>query len=201
MCSEKKRCAEGQDTALGDNALIKMAADMGAADARLIEPTNVVVSEWVRLKCQYGCPSFGKRLTCPPFTPTIDEVKRTLSEYSRILIVKFDQPPISKKIGAEGFVKEFNRRQRRVNEATLNIEKQLVMKGYYKAFALEPGICVRCKECVAEQGKCKHPTEARPSPEALAINVFSTVKNVGWNLEVKTDVYQSWINYALILLE
>jgi predicted metal-binding protein len=140
-------------------------------------------------------------LTCTPFSPNIDDVRRILAEYSKILIVKFEQSSISKKLSAEGFMKEFNKRQRRVNEATLNVERQLLMKGYYKAFALEPGICNRCKQCVTQQGKCRHPTEARPSPEALAIDMFSTVKNAGWDLELKTDVYQSWTNYALILLE
>lgn len=179
----------------------KLALDLGASESKLISPDSVVIREWVRLKCQYGCPEFGKRLTCPPFTPTVDQVRRILSEYSRILIVKFEQQPISKKTGAEGFMKEFNKRERKVKETTLKIEKQLVLKGYYKAFALEPGECNRCKECVAQQGKCRHPREARPSPESLAIDMFSTVKNAGWNIEVRTDMYQSWTNYALILLE
>jgi predicted metal-binding protein len=191
----------GSDCTQESVDLSKLALDVGASESKTVSPDLVVVQEWVRLKCQFGCPEFGKRLTCPPFTPRIDEVKRILSEYSKIQIVKFDQPPISKRLGAEGFMKEFNKRQRRVNEATLNIEKQLLMKGYYKAFALEPGICNRCKQCVTQQGKCRHPTEARPSPEAFAIDMFSTVKNAGWDLELKTDVNQSWTNYALILLE
>jgi predicted metal-binding protein len=191
----------GSDCAQENVGLSKLALDVGASESKTVGSDLVVVQEWVRLKCQFGCPEFGKWLTCPPFTPNIDDVRRILSEYSKILIVKFDQSPISKKLGAEGFMKEFNKRQRRVNEATLNMERQLLRKGYYKAFALEPGICNRCKQCVTQQGKCRYPTEARPSPEALAIDMFSTVKNAGWDLELKTDVYQSWTNYALILLE
>jgi len=179
----------------------KLALELGASESKMIAPDSVVVREWVRLKCQYGCPEFGKRLTCPPFSPTVDRVRRALSEYNKILVVKFEQSPISKRIGAEGFMKELNKRERKVNEITLRIEKQLVLKGYYKAFALEPGVCNRCKDCALQQGKCRHPREARPSPESLAIDMFSTVKNAGWNIEVKTDVYQSWTNYALILLE
>nr|MDO8133614.1 DUF2284 domain-containing protein [Candidatus Njordarchaeum guaymaensis] len=184
-----------------DNSISKLALDLGASESKMISPDSVVIREWVRLKCQYGCPEFGKRLTCPPFVPTVDQIRRALSGYNKILILKFEQPPISKRIGAEGFMKELNKRERKVNEITLKIEKQLVLKGYYKAFALEPGVCNRCKECALQQGKCRHPKEARPSPESLAIDMFLTAKNAGWNIEVKTDVHQSWTNYALILLE
>jgi predicted metal-binding protein len=98
-------------------------------------------------------------------------------------------------------MKEFEKREREVNNATLKIEKQLLLKGYYKVFALEPGRCNRCSECVREPGKCRFPAEARPAPESLAIDMFGTVKNAGWGLEVKTDLFQSWTNNALILVQ
>ena len=32
------------------------------AEARVIEPASVVTAPWVRLKCQYGCQMYGKRI-------------------------------------------------------------------------------------------------------------------------------------------
>jgi predicted metal-binding protein len=124
-----------------------------------------------------------------------------LSEYRTILLVKFEQTPISGKSGGNEFIKEFDKRQREVNNTTLKIEKELMLKGYYKVFALEPGRCNRCSECVKEPGKCRFPAEARPAPESLAIDMFGTVENAGLGLEVKTNTFQSWTNYALILVE
>jgi predicted metal-binding protein len=186
----------GQD---GDE-LIKVALALGAGDARWIEPDQVAVREWVRFKCQYGCNLYAKRLTCPPFTPSVEEVKSVLSEYKKILILKFEQHSITEEDG-EKFIREFNKRQKNVNDVTLKVEKELMLKGYYKVFALEPGSCNRCDECTAQPGKCRFPTEARPSPESLAIDMFETVKNAGWSMEVKTEPNQNWTNYALIFVE
>jgi predicted metal-binding protein len=189
-----------QDVTHDDEELIQKASALGAEGAKLIEPDQVVVREWVRFKCQFGCPFFGKKLTCPPFSPSVDQVEKMLSEYNKILILRFEQPAI-KETNSDEFVKELNKRQKTVNDITLRIEKELMLMGYYKVLALEPGICNRCDECVAQQGKCRFPTEARPSPESLAIDMFQTVKNAGWRMEVKTSLNQNWTNYALIFVE
>ncbi len=38
----------------------------GATAARIVLPSSVVTSEWVRWKCQFGCPVYGMRHCCPP---------------------------------------------------------------------------------------------------------------------------------------
>jgi predicted metal-binding protein len=193
---DSKKQNDGHD----DHELIKIALALGAGDAKWIEPDQVAVREWVRFKCQYGCNLYAKRLTCPPFTPSIDEVKRMLSEYRKILVLKFEQRPITEE-DSEKFVKELNKREKNVNNITLKIEKELMLKGYYKVFTLEPGTCNRCNECAARPGECRFPKEARPTPESLAIDMFETVKNAGWSIEVRKDLNQNWTNYALILVE
>ena len=42
--------------------LEKMAFKDGACIIMAINPDDVVVGNWVRLKCQYGCPSYGKEI-------------------------------------------------------------------------------------------------------------------------------------------
>lgn len=36
-------------------------------DARIISPEKIVVSQWVRFKCRYGCKGYGKHFGCPAF--------------------------------------------------------------------------------------------------------------------------------------
>jgi len=68
--------------------LCRLAADMGA-EAKLIRVDDIVVRSWTRLKCQYGCGSYGRRLTCPPYTPTPDEFERILQDYKWAILLKF----------------------------------------------------------------------------------------------------------------
>jgi predicted metal-binding protein len=37
----------------------ELAVRMGAVDAKAIDPKSIVVKDWVRLKCQYGCGNYG----------------------------------------------------------------------------------------------------------------------------------------------
>nr|MDO8099415.1 hypothetical protein [Candidatus Njordarchaeota archaeon] len=47
------------DCAQKSTDLSKLTSDFGASESKTVSPNVVVVQEWVRLKCQYGCsPSF-----------------------------------------------------------------------------------------------------------------------------------------------
>ncbi len=45
------------------------AMERGMDGAKVIDPRSIVTAEWVRMKCQFGCPGYGGRLCCPPHTP------------------------------------------------------------------------------------------------------------------------------------
>jgi predicted metal-binding protein len=51
-------------------------------DFKWINPHNIVVSQWVRMKCMFGCKDYGKNACCPPNTPPVDECKSFFREYS-----------------------------------------------------------------------------------------------------------------------
>ena len=75
------------------NDLRRFALELGAKDARLIKAGDVVVRDWVRLKCRYGCSGYGKRLTCPPYSPTPDEFRRVLEGYGWAMLLKYRPKP------------------------------------------------------------------------------------------------------------
>jgi predicted metal-binding protein len=57
-----------------DNYLEKycaMGIERGATHAKQISPVSVVTAPWVRLKCQFGSPSYGMGHCCPPGTPDL----------------------------------------------------------------------------------------------------------------------------------
>ena len=64
----------------------ELALAAGAAEAKLIPARDIVIAEWVGLKCRYGCPGYDKRHTCPPRTPTPSEFARVLADYRHALL-------------------------------------------------------------------------------------------------------------------
>ena len=69
-----------------------LALKLGAAEARVIPAEQIVVENRVVLKCRVGCDDYGKKLTCPPHTPSVDEFRKMLKDYRHALIVRFKSP-------------------------------------------------------------------------------------------------------------
>lgn len=162
--------------------LHRRAMELGASEAVVLDASKIAVSEWVRLKCQFGCGNWGKNLTCPPHTPTPKRTRRILSEYSKSLLVH-----------KRGAWKDSHR-------VMIELERYAFAKGYYKAFAFNSGPCRLCEECDLERG-CRHPSEARPSLEACGIDVFATASAAGLPLRVVTSRDEKPNYYGLLLVE
>ncbi len=154
----------------------------GVIDACIISPSEVETAEWVRLKCQFGCGGFGQCLVCPPFTPTPEQMREVLDGYRRAVLIHCEPEAEVKAIVAE-------------------LERDIFLAGYWKAFGLGAGPCYFCKRCPVDEQECRHPDSARPSMEACGIDVFSTVKKVGFPIEVVRTTRQCPNYYGLILVD
>jgi hypothetical protein len=97
--------------------LLKRATELGAEKAKLIDTETVVMAEWVRWKCQYGCPLYEKDAFHPPFAPEAESTKKVLKEYTRAILLN----------GPNG---------QTLSEAAVKLEGEAYHRGYYKAFAL-----------------------------------------------------------------
>jgi predicted metal-binding protein len=171
---------------------LEKAKKYGVSWAKIIHPKNVVVAEWVRLKCQYGCGCYGTCLTCPPFSPTPEYTRKMLEYYSKALIMIHDIHPRPK---------ETERRQRRkMRKDIASLEREAFLDGYYKAFGMASGPCNICPTCDTAQ-PCKFEGLGRPSMEACGIDVYATLANVGYKLEVVTSHDQIWHYSGLILID
>ncbi len=168
----------------------------GIDEIFLISITDICVANWVQLKCKYGCNKFGKSWCCPPETPTPDQVRTTLNEYKKALL-------LCGSIKSTQFYRDNHQKRRKqvqIWKGTVAMERQLFLAGYYKAFALVAESCALCKECTYPLD-CKFPMDRRPSVESFSIDVFKTLQNIGKHFEIAKDVMKEHNCYSLILLE
>ena len=59
------------------------AVERSATSAKQINPDTIVTAAWVRMKCQFGCPEYGKGYACPPHTPTPEQTMEIIDCYHR----------------------------------------------------------------------------------------------------------------------
>jgi predicted metal-binding protein len=159
--------------------------------AKIIDVDQVVVADWVRLKCQYGCGAYGTRYTCPPYSPTPEETRKVLSGYSKALFYIFDH---------HGTYAKHRNRRRNMHKFLSKLEREMFLDGFYRAFGMASGPCNLCRSCDVTE-PCRHPREARPSMEACGIDVYATAKNAGFDLTVVRTFEDPCTFCHLILIE
>jgi predicted metal-binding protein len=159
----------------------------GACDVVEIRAADVVVADWVLEKCQFGCSGYNQCLTCPPRSPSPDQMRRILAGYQRALLVHF--------------VHEIRsvRQWPRVRKIMAGAERELFLDGFEKAWALAAGPCELCEECTLDE--CRHPKLARPAMEACGIDVFATAHAAGLPIQVVTSRDQPIDLYCLLLVD
>jgi len=168
----------------------KRAIEMGVEGAKSIDPGSIVTAEWVRMKCQYGCPGFGTSLCCPPRTPTPEMTRKVIDSYRKAILLHQRLAKGEKR--GEG--------RKPFSKAIVRLEIEIFLDGYYKAWSMGSGPCDLCKECNLS-GLCKHGLEARPSMEACGIDVFKTARDNGFPIEVVRTRDEERNMFGLILVE
>lgn len=164
----------------GYEELRQKALELGAKSAKVISIDTVVTAPWTRLRCQYGCVGYGRRLSCPPYSPTPEQTQAVLDCYSTGILM-------------EGELWK-------VNFILVALEREVFLSGYYKAWSMGEGPCHECDACALRAG-CRHPQQLRPSMEASGIDVFQTLRNNGIKANVATD-YDCAVRYwGLVLVE
>jgi len=167
------------------NRFCQLALKFGASGAKPIKAEDIIVGNWVRLKCQYGCGGYGKRLTCPPYSPMPKEFKKVLKGYEWAILLRFEP-------------KEPEYDWKSPHEVVVKLEREVFLSGYYSAFGLACGPCPYCDECNLKE--CVHPDLARPSMEACGIDVYATVRRAGFNLRVLKSRYEKPTYFSLLLI-
>ena len=120
----------------------------GYEDFKWFDPQKVVVAQWVRMKCEYGCPSYGRNASCPPNTPSVEACQRFFAEYSTGIVLHFQKVAPEKP----------DRRawSARPMSNWPSWTRDIFLAGYPKAFLLFMNWS-DCSECVPERKACKEP--------------------------------------------
>ena len=63
----------------------------GFTDFKWIDPKTIITAQWVRVKCEYGCPHYGRIASCPPNTPKVEECRRFFGEYRSGMVFHFQK--------------------------------------------------------------------------------------------------------------
>ncbi len=200
------------------NALSKLAKDLGATNAVPLDAQDVVIDERVRLKCLIPpCDDYGSNLMCPPYVMNVREFREVLSKYNWALLIQIEAqitPEMKNKIKQAGDVaalygdkkfldiykKSFGPARLKLHHIVNKVEAQANVLGYRFATGFKAGSCRLCVECIVTNSKgiCRHPYQARPSMEAVGIDVFQTAKNAGLPFDIIVKNKAVWNGLVLI---
>ena len=165
----------------------------GFDDFKWIEADVISVRNWVRMKCMYGCKDYGQNASCPPNVPPVSECREFVKEYEQIAIFHFsivlDKPEKRYALTCD------------INKQLLSLERDVFWKGFHKTFLLFLDSCTLCKHCSETREGCRNKADSRPTPEALGIDVFETVRKIGYPIQVLTDYDQPMNRYAFLFIE
>jgi predicted metal-binding protein len=164
----------------------------GFSNYRWIKPDDIIVANWVRIKCTFGCGDYGLG-TCPPNTPSVEDCRNFFREYEKALIVV-----LNKFADKDAYPSEWSKE---MTTKLLHIEREVFLMGFPKVFLLNQTCCSLCKDCPGSRIECKDKKNSRPSPESFAVDVYQTVRNAGINIHVIAENPAEINRIALLMIE
>ena len=180
------------------DAIIEEAIRQGAATAKRIPVSHIVLDERVRLKCQIPlCDSYNHNLMCPPRLPSVSEFRKILKLFSQAILIQITAPLAAK---PSQKTKDVYLPARKLHALINTVEKMAFEDGYHYATGLIGGCCRLCPECSALTPgiRCRHPFQARPSMEAMGIDVMSTLEKAGMACSFPVTDHVCWTGLLLI---
>jgi predicted metal-binding protein len=176
----------------GREAIEALILRHGYTEFKWIDPQKIVVSQWVRMKCMFGCGEYGQNASCPPNLPSVAECQKFFQEYRDAIIFRFE-----KKVDKP---KDRHAWSKQINLKLLKMEREVFISGCEKAFLLFMDSCGICTECSGERNTCQKPKLSRPTPEGMAVDVYTTVRQMGFPIRVCRDYSQEMNRYAFLMI-
>ena len=200
--------------------LCNLAQELGVSHAKAIDAKYVTADERVRLKCQVPrCDDYGLNLMCPPNVMPVADFIKILSRYKFAVLLQLNCPirqDMLKMIESEqgyltdlyqnkaflaSYHKTFTPAKKKLQEIVHRVESAAYSMGHTFATGFIAGSCRLCAECVAigSNEPCRQPFKARPSMEAMGIDVVQTAANAGLPFEAPPN--ETVVFNGLILIE
>ena len=157
-----------------------------------VEPDKIPVSQWVRIKCQYGCTNYGKKEICPPNVPSLKECKQFFNEYELSILIQMKTPHYK--------TPNYKKWCKNTNSELLSLEKTLFLAGYFKTFLFTMSECQICLKCTGSSISCMSRSEARPSLRSFGVDIYNMGKELGYDIEMQQEDDIEMMRYALLLI-
>lgn len=170
------------------NELVLLARSLGASDAKIISPDDIVVEDYLADLCNKSqCRDYGLSPSCPPHVSGPSGFRELQKNATHAVALRIAAP------SAVLFSEEGRDVMRRLHEVTAGVEQAAVRAGYHDSKAFAGGSCKKIfcydqAECrvLSEGGECRHPQYARPSMSGFGINVSELMKVCGWPADINT---------------
>jgi len=189
-------------------SLCASAKDYGADRVSVLPADQVVVDPRVRLKCLVpACPHYGVSLMCPPGVMKPEEFKKVLESYTHTILVQcgislpnLSASSLEELLADSDYLEALEEGAKRLYDVISRIERDAVNMGHRLAAGFGGGHCRLCDRCVGQGSgdPCKHPFLARPSMEAMGIDVFRTAGNAGMPLVSEGKPVAMWTGLLLV---
>lgn len=191
--------------------LIKEAKRLGATDARAISTADIFVDERVRFKCMVPrCENYGSHLMCPPSLMSIDDFRRVLKSYTSAILVQLEADVDSSDKSKSRLDAAAARKlqvstgahamEKKLHSLITDLEALAFKGGFHFAAGLIGSECLLCDECVGQNSgePCRYPFKARPSMQALGIDVIKTSKKAGLPVRFSSKARVRWTGLLLL---
>lgn len=199
-------------------ALAERAVQLGARAAQPLSARAVVTDPRVTLKCRVPlCAGYGRNLMCPPFAPTVAEFAATLSRYTMALVVQqpiaLSATDVARRYGGKSldelslspdYQSVLAASQNTLDDILTTLEGEALALGYAFAAGFGGGECRLCEACVAAQTgtstrePCRKPFLARPSMEAVGVDVLTTAAAAGLPIQMPATDDPVWTGLLLL---
>jgi predicted metal-binding protein len=198
--------------------LAARAVGLGARAARPLSARAIVTDPRVTLKCRVPlCAGYGRNLMCPPFAPTAAEFATTLSRYEMALVLQLPialtATDVARRYGGKSldelslspdYLGVLAASQNTLDGILTALEGEALALGCAFAAGFGGGECRLCEACVAAQTgtstcePCRKPFLARPSMEAVGVDVLATAAVAGLPIQMPATDDPVWTGLLLV---
>lgn len=163
------------------------ALKLGADEAQVMDASKIPVEDAVAFKCRVPqCFGYNTCAQCPPHAPKPSEIRQLLKSYSHGLL-------FLRRVNSEVLKRDRNDKERKaafksILEIVSKLESAAFYDGHYLAVGFSAGSCFSslCDpnlDCQVLKGeKCRFPLKARPSMEAVGMDVYRLIASSGWEI-------------------
>jgi len=163
------------------------ALKLGADEAQVVDASKIPVEDAVAFKCRVPqCFGYNNCAQCPPHAPKPAEIRQLLKGYSHGLL-------FIRRVSSKILKRDRNDKERKAAfMSILDIVSKLESAAFYDGHYLAVGFCAgSCYSSLCDPNlgcqvlkgeKCRFPLKARPSMEAVGMDVYSLIASSGWEI-------------------